>query len=93
MESGVSGEGLSEGGIKFSDCGEEAMEADAVEVIYAENGGEEDAHPIDGGFNEREVCGDESVLVVAGVISSQSLDSGSWKRRGWESRGEMKHGD
>ena len=49
--------------------------------------------PIDGGFNQREVCGDESVLVVARVIGSQSLDSGSWKGGGWERRSEMKHGD
>ena len=36
MESGVSGERLSEGGIKLSDCGEEARKADAVEVVDAD---------------------------------------------------------
>ena len=91
VESGVSGEGLSEGGIKLADSGEEAMEADAVEVIDAEDGREEDAHPIDRGFNQREVGGDESILVIAGVIGSQSLDGGSWNRRRRERWSEMKH--
>ena len=73
VEHRVGGKGRALRRIEFARGRDQAGEADAVEIVVVEGGGQKDAHPIDGRFHQREMAFDQRIFIPRGMVGAEGL--------------------